>query len=127
MKKTGVLKIGQFHSNENPEEFYANTLGVHLRTRHKDISVPHRHDFYLTVLFTKGTGTHEIDFTSYAVKPGALFFLNPGQTHHWELSDDTDGYIFFHTQSFYDLQYSHSRVADFPFYYSMHSIPHLML
>lgn len=127
MKKTGVLKLNHFHSDENPEEFYASTLTLHLKTRHKDISVPHKHDFYLAVLFTKGTGMHEIDFTSYKVKPGALFFLNPGQTHHWELSDDTDGYIFFHTQSFYDLEYSHNRVADFPFYYSMHSLPHVEL
>lgn len=67
----------------------------HLKSSHKHIEKPHRHDFYVTVLFTHGSGVHEIDFQSYDVQPGSLFFLSPGQIHSWELSDDTEGYIFF--------------------------------
>ena len=127
MKKVNVLDIHQFHDGDSPEDFYANTLQEHLETRHKDISVPHKHNFYLAVLFTKGTGIHEVDFTSYEVEPGALFFLNPGQTHHWCLSPDTEGYIFFHTQAFYDLHYTHNRLSRFPFYYSVHNSPVLQV
>jgi AraC family transcriptional activator of pobA len=123
MKNVGILKIDQFHDHDSTEDFYVNTLQDHLETRHKDIALPHKHNFYLAVLFTKGTGTHEVDFTSYAVQPGALFFLSPGQTHHWELSKDTDGYIFFHTQPFYDLHYTHNKISHFPFFYSMHTLP----
>jgi AraC-like DNA-binding protein len=123
MKKINILKIEQFHDHDATEDFYANTLQNHLQTRHKDISMPHKHNFYLAVLFTKGSGTHEVDFRSYEVKPGALFFLNPGQTHHWELSDNTEGYIFFHTQGFYDLYYTNSKLSSFPFYYSIHNSP----
>ena len=123
MKKINILGIHQFNEGDSPEDFYANTLEDHLQTRHKDISVPHKHNFYLAVLFTKGTGIHEVDFTSYNITPGALFFLNPGQTHHWELSADTRGYIFFHTQAFYDLHYTHNRLSRFPFYYSVHNSP----
>ncbi len=122
MDKARVLHITQFN-DPVAEEFYANTLQRHLQTQHKDITHPHSHDFYLAMLFTKGSGTHEIDFTTYEVKPGALFFLNPGQTHHWELSEDTEGYIFFHSQAFYDLHYTHSRINRFPFYFSMHQSP----
>lgn len=125
MDKVNVLRIHQFDEGHEAEEFYANTLQEHLRTRHKDIALPHSHDFYLAILFTKGNGVHEIDFTSYDVKPGALFFLNPGQTHHWELSEDTEGYIFFHSQAFYDLHYTHSRLNRFPFFFSMHQSPAL--
>lgn len=127
MKKVSILKIEQFHDHDTTEDFYANTLQNHLQTRHKDISVPHKHNFYLAVLFTKGSGIHEVDFSSYEVKPGALFFLNPGQTHHWELSDNTDGYIFFHTQAFYDLHYTYNRLNSFPFYYSIYNSPCLYL
>ena len=123
MNKVNILDIHQFHDSEGPEDFYANTLQAHLQTRHKDISVPHKHNFYLAMLFTRGSGRHEVDFTSYDVKPGALFFLNPGQTHHWELSPDVEGYIFFHTQAFYDLHYTNHRLNRFPFYYSIHNIP----
>lgn len=127
MKKVSILNIQQFHLDDVTEEFHTNTLKDHLVTRHKDIHLPHKHDFYVTVLFTKGTGIHEVDFTCYEVKPGALFFLNPGQTHHWELSDDTDGYIFLHTQSLYDLHYTNNSISSFPFYYSIYSNPCIYL
>ena len=127
MKKVNILNIHQFHDGESPEDFYANTLENHLQTRHKDINIPHKHNFYLTVLFTKGSGIHEVDFTSYKVKPGTMFFLNPGQTHHWELSADTRGYILFHTQAFYDLHYTHTKLNKFPFYYSVHNTPVLQI
>jgi len=127
MKKVAVLNIDQFHGHDSPQDFYANTLQNHLVTRHKDIYLPHSHNFYLAILFTKGSGIHEIDFTTHEVLPGSLFFLNPGQTHHWELSDDTEGYIFFHTRSFYELHYNNSKLAHFPFYYSVHSQPCLYL
>lgn len=123
MKKVSVLDIHQFHDHDSAEDFYANTLQDHLVTRHKDIALPHSHNFYLAILFTHGSGIHEVDFSAYTVKPGALFFLNPGQTHHWELSTDTKGFIFFHTRAFYELQYTHSTLGQFPFYYSMHNSP----
>ncbi|ALM47653.1 hypothetical protein AMR72_01305 [Flavobacterium psychrophilum] len=127
MKKVSVLQMQQFQAGTSPEDFYANTLQNHLVTSHKDIALPHSHNFYLAILFTKGSGIHEVDFTVFDVKPGALFFLNPGQTHHWELSKDTEGYIFFHTQAFYDLHYTNNRLSHFPFFFSMHNSPCIYL
>jgi len=123
MKKVSILQMQQFQDGSSTEDFYANTLENHLITRHKDIVLPHSHNFYLAILFTDGTGIHEVDFTMYDVKPGTLFFLNPGQTHHWELSEDTKGFIFFHTQAFYDLHYTNNRLSHFPFFFSMHNSP----
>jgi AraC family transcriptional regulator, transcriptional activator of pobA len=127
MKKVPVLDIKLFNQHDSADDFYANTLENHIITRHKDISHPHAHNFYLAVLFTHGSGTHEVDFSTYAVSPGALFFLNPGQTHHWRLSDDVKGFIFLHTREFYELHYTHNRLPGFPFYYSMHNTPCLYL
>ncbi len=126
MKNIAVLNINRF-SKSNLEGFHANTLENHLITAHKDIVNPHSHNFFVSVLFTHGSGIHEIDFNSYEVKPGALFFLNPGQTHHWELSADTAGYIFLHTQDFYDLHYRKQGIHDYPFFYSQHTSPCLYL
>ncbi len=123
MKNFTVLNIQQFESLHEIKEFHTNTIENHLITAHKNIHKPHKHDFYLTVLFTQGFGTHEIDFVTYGVKPGSLFFLNPGQMHHWNLSEDVGGFIFFHTQSFYDLHFSKNRVNDFPFFYSVQNAP----
>lgn len=123
MKRVSILQIDQFKHDNHDEDFHVNLLEDHLITRHKDIAEPHSHNFYLAVLFTHGHGTHEIDFTTYEVKPGALFFLNPGQTHHWELSDDVKGYIFFHTRDYYELYYTGNKLSHFPFFYSMYSNP----
>jgi AraC-like DNA-binding protein len=79
------------------------------------------------VLFTKGSGVHEVDFSAYKVKPGSVFLLNPGQTHHWELSDDVEGYIFLHSKSYYDQSYSHNTVDGFPFFYSAQNTPCIYL
>ncbi|WP_313807895.1 helix-turn-helix transcriptional regulator [Flavobacterium sp.] len=125
MKNFAVLDIQQFESIKKRKEFYTNTIENHIVTAHKNIHKPHKHNFYLTVLFTHGNGFHEIDFIRYDVKPGTLFFLNPGQMHHWELSDDIQGFIFFHTQSFYDLHFASNRVNNFPFFYSVQNSPML--
>ncbi|MGH2664582.1 AraC family transcriptional regulator [Flavobacterium sp.] len=122
-----VLHIRQFDIADKSKEFYSNTIENHLATGHKNIHKPHRHNFYLTVLFTHGKGVHEIDFVKYDVKPGSLFFLNPGQMHHWELSEDISGFIFFHTQSFYDLYFAGKSVNDFPFFQSVQNTPALYL
>jgi len=125
--KTAILDIKQFEPGETRKEFYANTIENHIITNHRNIHKPHKHNFYLTVLFTQGSGIHEIDFTTYTVKPGSLFFLNPGQTHHWELSEDIRGYIFFHTQAFYDLHYNRIKIHNYPFFYSVQNAPFLYL
>lgn len=127
MKKVAILNIGQFTRQSSLDGFYANTLEDHLITSHKDIVLPHSHNFYLAILFTNGSGIHEVDFSVYEVAPGSLFFLNPGQTHHWELSGDVKGFVFFHTQDFYDLQYTQATINRFPFFYSMHNLPLLQL
>ncbi|KGO90723.1 helix-turn-helix domain-containing protein [Flavobacterium suncheonense] len=127
MKSFTVLDIQQFESVKKKKEFYANTVENHIVTAHKNIHKPHKHNFFLTVLFTHGSGIHEIDFIKYDIQPGTLFFLNPGQMHHWELSEDIRGFIFFHTQSFYDLHYAKKRVHTFPFFYSVQNAPVLYL
>lgn len=127
MKKIAVLDIQQFESKEKRKEFYTNTIENHLITSHKNIHKPHKHNFFLTVLFTQGNGIHEIDFVKYDVKPGSLFFLNPGQMHHWELSEDIQGYVFFHTQSLFDLNFTETRIYNFPFFSSVQNSPVLYL
>lgn len=125
-KDIPIYGIKAFEQPKETHDFYTNTLAEHLK-HHHFIKVAHKHDFYLTVLFTQGTGTHEVDFKNYKVKPGAVFFLSPGQMHNWILSDDIDGYIFFHTRDFYDLKYQYRHIQDFPFFSSIYNSPVLMV
>lgn len=127
MEMISILDITQFELDKNQKDFFVNRLPAHIFANQSKITKPHKHNSYLAILFTKGSGRHEIDFNSYEIKPGSLFLLAPGQTHHWELSEDIDGYIFSHTADFYDLHYSHNRIHQFPFFYSIQNTPLLTL
>lgn len=118
MDNLPILHIGQFKGEDPLEDFYSSDLASHLERNHERVSVPHRHEFYLCVLFTKGIGVHEVDFNTYEVQAGCAFFLKPGQTHSWQFQEAPEGYIFFHGQSLFELYFTHLRLADFPFYAS---------
>lgn len=120
MGSVNILDISQFEDPEDSHQFYCNRLSVHLKEHDRHISAPHKHNFFLTVLFTEGSGIHEVDFERYEVVPGAVFLINPGQTHYWELSR-AEGIIFFHSQSFFDLNFTDRSILDFPFFYSVHN------
>lgn len=127
MARFPTLTISQFDEYGTEHELYVNAVSEHLHRHHAHISLPHGHDFYLTVLFTHGTGFHEVDFQRYDVRPGSVFFLHPGQTHHWEFSDDIEGCIFFHSSDWFRLNFPHQPIARFPFFFSRLNTPHLQL
>lgn len=54
-----------------------------------DDCMAHVHSFYEILWFQEGRGIHTIDFNDYEVMPGTIFFLAPGQVHHF---DKKDGY-----------------------------------
>ncbi|NMH89514.1 AraC family transcriptional regulator [Flavivirga algicola] len=127
MKNIPVLNIQQFEQSIPMSNFYSNDLKSHLEKNKDFFNKPHRHDFFLCVLFSEGSGIHEIDFNTYQVKPGSVFFLRPSQTHYWIFDNQPDGYIFFHTQNFYELHFSKSKLEQFPYYYSYKNRPTLHL
>lgn len=127
MKIIPVLKIQEFGQDVSLSHFYCSEINAHLDRNKNHFHRPHKHNFFLCVLFTKGSGVHEIDFNSYDIMPGTVFFLRPGQTHYWKFQSTPEGYIFFHTQDFYDLNFSKGKLELFPFYYSYDNEPLLLL
>lgn len=126
MESLPIYKINQFQESKRSGRLYANELTNHLKA-HEFITKPHKHDFYLLILFTHGRGQHEIDFTTYPIEPGSLFVLKPGQVHNWKLSKDAEGYLFFHTKDYYDLIFRDHRLEDYPFFQNSRSNPHIFL
>ncbi len=126
MAKVPVYGIEAFQEKEREAFFYSSDLHTHLKS-HQFINAPHKHSTYIAVLFTKGKGEHQIDYTTYPVKPGSVFLLSPGQVHCWNLSKDAEGYVFFHTKDFYDRIFIHRQLNDFPFFYLQHNYPVLYL
>jgi AraC family transcriptional activator of pobA len=121
-KNLPIYNIEQFKYLGKEADFYTNTLAIHLK-QYPFILTPHKHSFFFVAFCTKGSGIHTIDFVDYEVKPGTVFFLSPGQAHSWKLSDDVDGYIFFHSKGFYESIFRSEKVQDYPFFCSIYNPP----
>ncbi|WP_153799736.1 AraC family transcriptional regulator [Foetidibacter luteolus] len=80
-------------ANSGMHDFIAERFGAYLKRHSQNLHLAHRHSFYHLVLFTKGTGTHNIDFNQFTVKPNQIYFMVPGQVHSWNFTSEPDGYI----------------------------------
>lgn len=126
-KNLPVLCIEQF-KNDKPylPYFYIKKFEEHVRD-YDFISKPHRHDFFFMVYFTQGSGTHTIDFITYPIQPGDIFFMSPAQVHSWELSEDIDGFVAFFSADFYLKDFAQHKLFDFPFFNTTQYQPMLHL
>lgn len=61
----------------------------------------HRHDFFYILALTKGTGNHEIDFTTYEVCDNSVFFMRPGHVHQLTLKAGSEGFLLQFKADFY--------------------------
>ena len=102
--------------DHTPQDLMATRFGEYLTTRNY-LFQPHRHSFYHLVYFSKGAGRHSIDFVSFPVAGGQIYFMNPGQVHNWEFSGEVDGYIINFSPRFFQLFLAHpDYLEQFPFF-----------
>lgn len=122
-----VYQIQDYKADTQKERyFYFSSFAVHLK-EHLFIREPHKHNFYVILFITQGTGTHTIDFKTYEVKPNIVFFMIPGQVHSWELSDDADGLIILFMPEFYLKEFPHRKFSEFPFFNALLHKPTLYI
>jgi len=99
-----------------PDDFIVSRFGQYLAQRNYLLQ-PHGHSFYHLVFFTKGGGKQAIDFTSFPVRPGQIYFMNPGQVHNWLFSGEVDGYIVNFSENFFDSFVKEPNYLEcFPFF-----------
>ena len=79
-------------SDYQQDDVLISRFGTYLK-KHKDLHFPHKHNFYHLVLFTKGAGSHTIDFKMFDVEPYQVYFMTPGQVHSWDFEGEVDGYL----------------------------------
>lgn len=120
-----LIPAESFQREYFAEGIYCSTLAEHNR-RYGPVNKPHRHQFYTCVLFTRGQGYHEVDFERTPVGKGYVFFVKPGQMHHWSLSERSQGVVIMHTDDFFQRHLRRSA-GDFPFYYSVNNPPFFYL
>ncbi|MBO0358849.1 helix-turn-helix domain-containing protein [Hymenobacter sp. BT186] len=114
-----VFTLESFPQGPARRQWYVEQLARHV-ANFPGISQPHAHNFYLLLYVTQGYGTHTIDLVSYNLQPGSLFFMTPGQVHHWQLSADAEGYVVLFEPDFYLLRYPGNRLFEYPFFQHAH-------
>jgi AraC family transcriptional regulator, transcriptional activator of pobA len=77
MKK--VIPIHSF-SEEDAKGVPVRHVPLNVRNDY-DIATPHRHNYYEVFFFTKGGGTHTIDFVKYPVADNSVHVVFPQQIH----------------------------------------------
>jgi len=68
---------------------------------HKNLHLPHKHSFYHLLLFTEGSGSHDIDFNIFPVRPYQIYFMIPGQVHSWNFEGHVDGFVVNFSEQFF--------------------------
>lgn len=126
MKKLPVYQIKKFNCHPDENDLYFNDFKSHL-IDHDFIENSHSHNFYLTVLFTNGSGFHTVDFDTYEIQPNSLFVLKPGQVHSWQLSEDIAGYIAFYSQEVYNVYFGKKKIEEYSFYRDWKNSPEMIL
>ncbi|MDB5133945.1 MAG: helix-turn-helix protein [Mucilaginibacter sp.] len=107
-----ICKLSDF----NQDELLISRFGIYLE-KHKDLYFPHKHNFYHLVLFTKGGGTHSIDFQSFNVVPYQIYFMIPGQVHTWNFEGEVDGYVIHFSQPLFEsFLLKNDYLDQFPFF-----------
>ena len=110
-----ILDICTLSETKDPE-FIVERFSSYLK-HHKNLSLPHRHNFYHVVFFTKGSGSHSIDFHKFPVVPDQIYFMVPGQVHSWNFEGDIDGYVVnFTTEFFQSFLLRHDYLERFTFF-----------
>lgn len=67
------------------EDIYTNRNGKADET--------HRHNYYTVLIIKKGKGQHKIDFNSYNLDKGQIYFVAPGQVHQVIEIEKSQGYV----------------------------------
>ncbi|MBS1904805.1 MAG: helix-turn-helix domain-containing protein [Bacteroidetes bacterium] len=93
MKKIPIRAIKDAENSFNPlRSFSIRELDEVLAGRSMEQDL-HRHSFFFILAVRTGTGSHEIDFTSYKVKDRTVFLVRPGQVHQLSLTAGSTGYV----------------------------------
>jgi AraC-like DNA-binding protein len=84
---------------------------------HKNLQQAHKHTFYHLVFFTEGSGSQTIDFQKFEVKAYQIYFMVPGQVHHWAFEGKVDGYVVnFSPKFFQSFLLKPDYLEQFPFF-----------
>lgn len=94
-----IISIQSFRDKQlaGREELLFNEL---YGERH--IEKPHKHDFFVIILFNQASGIHNIDSKDYLIGNKEIHVLFPGQMHKWNINSETVAYQLMAERSFFE-------------------------
>ncbi|HTF04189.1 MAG TPA: helix-turn-helix domain-containing protein [Bacteroidia bacterium] len=108
-----IIPVHNLHAkNLKRVDFDVITLGE--KENYSDV-LPHRHNFYELMVFTEGSGKHEIDFNEYDIEKNSVHFVSPTQVHKLK-SANARGYVICFREEFLQLNPGQSFIDTFQFY-----------
>src|ERR1700761_88899 len=111
-----VYNIGQL-AEFKQEDLQISRFAPYLAI-HQNLQQAHKHTFYHLLLFTKGGGSHTIDFEHFKVNPYQIYFMIPGQVHQWRFEGEVDGFVVNFSPAFFQ---SFLLKTDYPEQFSFFS------
>lgn len=93
------------------KDFLADHFAHYLQ-EHTNLRFPHKHSFHQLVYFSKGSGSHSIDFVKFPVQPGQIYFMVPGQVHSWNFKTAPEGYIVNFSEQYINALVANPRYTD---------------
>ncbi len=93
-----------------------------------DVKKPHMHDFYVVHYVSSGSGTCVIDFETYDIVSGSMYFVSPGQLHLWNPDGILQGHVMVFSDDFLSSPDSPvGNVFELEFFNSVANSPMFML
>ncbi|WP_143309118.1 helix-turn-helix domain-containing protein [Chitinophaga vietnamensis] len=86
-EKFPILEIRKFQEAWDPD----GSVVFHRFDGASSIEEARSHDFFVFLLFERGSGVHWIDFIDHPVEANQVHLLFPGQIHKWDLGKNTKG------------------------------------
>lgn len=85
----------------------------------KIIEKPHKHDFFIIILFDHASGVHSIDSVDYSIADQEVHVLFPEQIHKWHIAAGSKGYQLMIEKSFLEqfapaFRYSFTNYQNHP-------------
>lgn len=94
-----ILNIQEFRKEQDAggDELLFNFL-----RGEEHIEKPHKHDFFVIILFDEAKGIHTIDALDYIIGNKQVHILFPQQVHRWDIEPKSVGYQLMIESSFFE-------------------------
>ncbi len=101
-KKSSLVPILNIQEFRKGQEAGRDELLFNFLYGEKHIEKPHKHDFFVIILFEKAKGIHTIDAVDYDIGSRQIHILFPGQVHRWDIERKSVGYQLMIEASFFE-------------------------